>query len=82
MSLLGYIPAHIKISLVDKDIDVYAYGLSLAVVEYQITVQRGDMDTAREPLAEFLPEHKNNHQGNKVSFSLQLARKSSKTFWM
>ena len=59
MYLLGYIPAHNKIYLVDKDVNVYAYGLSLVVVEYQTAVLRGDMDTATELLAEIPPEHKN-----------------------
>jgi len=33
MYLLGYILAHNKIYLVDHDINVYAYSLSLVVVE-------------------------------------------------
>jgi len=52
---LGYIPAHNNIYLVDKDVNVYAYGLSLAVVEYQTAVLRGDMDAASELLAEMSP---------------------------
>jgi coatomer subunit beta' len=59
MYLLGYIPAHNKIYLVDKDVNVYAYGLSLAVVEYQTAVLRGDMDAASELLAEVPAKHKN-----------------------
>jgi len=38
---------------------VYAYGLSLAVVEYQTAVLRGDMDAASELLAEIPAKHKN-----------------------
>jgi len=53
MYLLGYIPAHNKIYLVDKDVNVYAYALSLAVVEYQTAVLRGDMEAASELLADF-----------------------------
>ena len=34
MYLLGYIPAHNKMYLVDKDVNVSAYSLSLAVVEH------------------------------------------------
>jgi len=51
--------AHNKIYLVDKDINVYAYGLSLAVVEYQTAVLRGDMDAASALLAEVPAKHKN-----------------------
>ena len=42
--LLGYIPVHNKFYLVDKDVNVYAYGLSLAIVEYQTVVLRGNMN--------------------------------------
>jgi len=48
--LLGYILAHNRICLVDHDINVYAYGLSLAVVEYQTAIPSGDMDTASKLL--------------------------------
>ena len=59
MYLLGYIPAHNKIYLVDKDVNVYAYGLSLVVVEYQTAVLRGEMETANELLVDIPAEHKN-----------------------
>ena len=59
MYLLGYIPAHNKIYLVDKDVNVYAYGLSLAVVEYQTAILRGELEAASELLAEIPTEHKN-----------------------
>jgi len=58
MYLLGYIPAHNKIYLVDKDVNVYAYNLSLAVVEYQTAVLRRDMDAASKLLAEIPAKHK------------------------
>ncbi|KIY66325.1 Coatomer, beta' subunit [Cylindrobasidium torrendii FP15055 ss-10] len=48
--ILGYIPAHNRVYLVDKDIRVYGYSLSLGVVEYQTAVLRGDMDVANEIL--------------------------------
>ncbi|KAF8871943.1 coatomer protein [Gymnopilus junonius] len=48
--LLGYIPAHNRVYLADKDVNVYAYSLSLAVVEYQTAVLRGDTDAAAEIL--------------------------------
>ena len=75
MYLLGYIPAHNKIYLVDKDVNVYAYGLSLAVVEYQTAVLRGDMDAAGELLAEIPAKHR-----NKVARFLEAQGKSLSTF--
>ncbi|KAJ3513632.1 hypothetical protein NLJ89_g2841 [Agrocybe chaxingu] len=48
--LLGYIPAHNRIYLADKDLNIYGYALSLSVVEYQTAVLRGDMDAAAEIL--------------------------------
>jgi len=48
--LLGYIPAHNRVYLADKDMNVFGYALSLSVVEYQTAVLRGDMDTAAEIL--------------------------------
>ena len=58
MYLLGYIPTHIKIYLVDKDVNIYGYGLSLAVVGCYTGVLRGDMHTASVPLAEIPAKHK------------------------
>ncbi|KDR84450.1 hypothetical protein GALMADRAFT_237319 [Galerina marginata CBS 339.88] len=48
--LLGYIPAHNRVYLADKDLHIYAYALSLSVVEYQTAVLRGDMEAANEIL--------------------------------
>jgi coatomer subunit beta' len=48
--LLGYIPAHNRVYLADKDLNLYGYSLSLNVVEYQTAVLRGDMDAAEEIL--------------------------------
>lgn len=50
MYLLGYLPAHNRVYLADKNLVVYGYALSLALVEYQTAVLRGDMDTAEELL--------------------------------
>lgn len=50
MYLLGYIARDNAIYLADKDVNVSAYRLSLAVVEYQTVVLRGDMETAAEIL--------------------------------
>jgi len=48
--LLGYIPAHNRVYLADKDLNLYGYSLSLNVVEYQTAVLRSDMDAAEEIL--------------------------------
>jgi hypothetical protein len=48
--LLGYIPAHNRVYLGDKDMNIYGYALSLSVVEYQTAVLRGDMAAAAEIL--------------------------------
>ncbi|KIJ69714.1 hypothetical protein HYDPIDRAFT_120671 [Hydnomerulius pinastri MD-312] len=50
MFILGYIPAHNRVYLADKDMNLYGYALSLSVVEYQTAVLRGDMDAAAEIL--------------------------------
>ena len=59
MYLLGYIPAHNRVYLVDKDVNVLSYSLSLNVVEYQTAVLRGDMDAAAEILPSIPKEHRN-----------------------
>ncbi|KAF9477857.1 coatomer protein [Pholiota conissans] len=48
--LLGYIPAHNRVYLADKDLHIYGYSLSLNVVEYQTAVLRGDLEGAAEIL--------------------------------
>ncbi len=55
MYLLGYLPRDGKLYLADKDLSVVSYALSLAVLEYQTVVLRGDMETAME-LLETIPE--------------------------
>lgn len=50
MSILGYIPTQNRVYLADKDMNVYAYSLSLSVVEYQTAVLRDDMESANEIL--------------------------------
>lgn len=59
MFIMGYIPAHNRVYLADKDVNVYAYSLSLSVVEYQTAVLREDMDSANEILPT-LPKDKLN----------------------
>ena len=50
MYLLGYIPTHNRVYLADKDVNIYAYSLSLNLIEYQSAVLRDDMETAAEIL--------------------------------
>jgi coatomer subunit beta' len=50
MYLLGYLPAHNRVYVADKSLNVYGYMLSLSVVEYQTAVLRGDMNGAAEIL--------------------------------
>ncbi|KAH8092503.1 coatomer beta [Cristinia sonorae] len=57
--LLGYMPAHNRVYLADKDVKVYSYTLSLSVVEYQTAVLRGDMDAAQEILPTVPKEQRN-----------------------
>jgi coatomer subunit beta' len=52
--LLGYIPAHNKVHLVDKDMNLYGYSLSHTAVEYQAAVLRGDTEAAAEILPPYL----------------------------
>lgn len=72
MYVLGYIPAHNRVYLADKDMNVYGYALSLSVVEYQTAVLRGDMEAAAEILPT-LPKE----QLNKVARFLESRGKSS-----
>lgn len=57
--LLGYMPSHNRIYLVDRDMAVYAYSLSLAVVEYQTAILRRDLVGAAS-LLEAVPEGEKN----------------------
>jgi len=57
--LLGYIPAHNRVYLADKDMNVFSYTLSLSLVEYQTAVLRGDMDAAAEILPTVPKEQRN-----------------------
>ncbi|GAA5930151.1 hypothetical protein JCM1841_000477, partial [Sporobolomyces salmonicolor] len=50
MYLLGYLPSHNRIYLCDKDVNLYAYSLSLSVIEYQTAVLRNDLGAASEIL--------------------------------
>jgi coatomer subunit beta' len=59
MYLLGYIPTHNRVYLVDKDAKVYGYSLSLNLIEYQTAVLRGDMEAAEEILPTVPKEQQN-----------------------
>jgi coatomer subunit beta' len=48
--LLGYIPSHNRIYLVDRQMSIFAYSLSLAVVEYQTAILRRDFVASAELL--------------------------------
>ena len=66
MSLLGYIPAHNRVYVMDKDMHVSGYSLALSVIEYQTAVLRGDM-TAAEQMLPTVPKD----QRNKVARFLE-----------
>jgi coatomer subunit beta' len=57
--LLGYLPRDSRIYVADKDVNVVSFALSLAVVEYQTLVLRGDLDAAEEVLPS-VPKDQNN----------------------
>ena len=46
MYLLGYLPSHDRIYLCDKEVNFFSFSLSLAVIEYQTAILRGDLDAA------------------------------------
>ncbi|KAG0379905.1 hypothetical protein BGX24_011069 [Mortierella sp. AD032] len=64
--LLGYIPRDDRLYLVDKDVNVVSYAISLTVIEYQTAVLRGDMELA-ETLLPRIPHE----QLNKIARFLE-----------
>jgi len=66
MYLLGYIPAHNRVYVADKDMGIFSFSLSLTLVEYQTAILRGDYDTANE-LLPTIP----NDQRNKIARFLE-----------
>lgn len=66
MYLLGYIPAHNRIYVCDKDVNIFSYSLNLSVIEYQTAILRDDMTTA-ESLLPQIP----NDQRNKIARFLE-----------
>lgn len=67
MYLLGYMPGHNKMYVVDKQVNVYGYNLSLSIIEYQTAVLRGDLAAAEEVLPSVPVD-----QRNKVARFLEL----------
>jgi coatomer subunit beta' len=57
--VLGYLPRDSRIYVCDKDVNVISFALSLAVVEYQTLVLRGDLEAAEELLPS-VPKDQNN----------------------
>lgn len=51
MFLLGYLQRDNKVYVCDKDMNVLSYYLSIAVLEYQTVVMRGDIELADELLS-------------------------------
>jgi coatomer subunit beta' len=57
--VLGYLPRDSRIYIADKDVNVVSFALSLAVVEYQTLILRGDLEAADE-LLPTVPKDQNN----------------------
>lgn len=64
MYLLGYIPTQSRLYLADKDVNLYSYTLSVAVIDYQTAVLRGDMEGA----ATILPTIPNDQRSRVARF--------------
>lgn len=57
--LLGYLPAHNRIYVTNKDMNIMSYSLSLTVVEYQSAILRGDMPAAEAILPSIPSDQRN-----------------------
>lgn len=57
--LLGYLPAHNRIYVADKDMNILSYALALSVVEYQTAIMRGDMEAAEGMLPDIPADQRN-----------------------
>jgi len=53
--VLGYLAKEDRVYLIDKQLNVVSYRVSLSVLQYQTAVMRGDFDTANE-LLQNIPE--------------------------
>ncbi|KAI9828495.1 MAG: hypothetical protein M1826_006032 [Phylliscum demangeonii] len=59
MYILKYLPRDSRLYVADKDVNVVSFMLSLAVLEYQTLVLRGDLNTAQEMLPTIPEDQKN-----------------------
>ncbi|KAM0745592.1 Coatomer, beta' subunit [Meredithblackwellia eburnea MCA 4105] len=59
MYLLGYLPSHNRIYLCDKDVNFFAFSLSVSVIEYQTAILRGDHESAAEILPDIPVDQRN-----------------------
>ena len=59
MYLLGYIPAHKRVYLANKDVRIFGYALSLTLIEYQTAVLQGDVDEVAKILPSIPKEQQN-----------------------
>jgi coatomer subunit beta' len=59
MYILGYLARDGRIYLCDKDVVVVSFALSLALVEFQTLVLRGELETAMEMLPDVAPDQRN-----------------------
>lgn len=50
--VLGYLPRDGRVYIADKDVQIVSFALSIAVIEYQTLVLRGEMDDANDKLSE------------------------------
>ncbi|KAH6611895.1 coatomer WD associated region-domain-containing protein [Boeremia exigua] len=57
--VLGYLARDSRIYIADKDVNVVSFALSLAVVEYQTLILRGELEAAEETLPS-VPKDQNN----------------------
>ncbi|CAO3657574.1 unnamed protein product [Mucor hiemalis] len=55
MYLLGYSPRDSRVYLADRDVNITSYSLSIAVIQYQTAVLRGDMEAA-SGIVELIPQ--------------------------
>ncbi|KAH8915778.1 Coatomer, beta' subunit [Atractiella rhizophila] len=59
MYLLGYLPAQNRIYLCDKEMNIFSFALSVAVLDYQTAVLRGDMEEAESLLPSIPTDQRN-----------------------
>ncbi|KAK4960098.1 Coatomer subunit beta' [Elasticomyces elasticus] len=57
--VLGYLTRDGRVYVCDKDVQVTSFALSVAVIEYQTLVLRGDLDAANEMLNDIPEDQKN-----------------------